>query len=155
MPVFLSIWLCSFFPPKAKDVHSNNKRKEKYEKISLIKGISCHTRRLIFPFLLDCHATSLCAGRKAVVEFASLSHHALHACLLIMTCLLLISHKQGSVMSPVLSVWPICSVMVRIESGSFITFLAGRNLGTGHSVNLSADLYCLERARIGLKNLNI
>lgn len=36
------------FPPKAKDVHSNNKREKKYEKISLIKGISCHTRRLIF-----------------------------------------------------------------------------------------------------------
>lgn len=43
------IYLCLFiFPPKAKDVHSNNKREEKYEKISLIKGTSCHTRRLIF-----------------------------------------------------------------------------------------------------------
>lgn len=121
MSVYLSICLSSFFPPKAKDVHSYNKRKEEYEKISLIKGASCHTRRLIFPFLLDCLAPSFCAARKAAAELASLSHHALHARLLIMARLLLISHKQGCVMSPVLSVWPICSVMERIESASVIT----------------------------------
>lgn len=50
MPVYLSLSflpLSLSLPLKANDVRNNNRREERYEKISLIKGISCHTRRLI------------------------------------------------------------------------------------------------------------
>lgn len=58
----LSIRVSSFFAPKAKAVRSNNKREEKYEKISLIKGLSCHSSRLIF-LSPACRAPS--RGREA------------------------------------------------------------------------------------------
>lgn len=137
----LSVCVSSFFPPKAKDVHSNNKREEKYEKISLIKGISCHTRRLIF---LSCWTAmpllSVLAARLLQSSLPCVSPCL--ACMSFDYDLSPFNITQTRLCHVPSAVWPIHSVMERVDSCS-VTTLSLQGGISGQDIQPTSLLSCI------------